>query len=218
MCPLLQSNWNHWPGCWEDYATTSTTGCCWCCEWGRLSKLVQSLKTCHSPTKQKNAPMASTCVSLHAFVCVCEERRRGSATLNVLGGGDSGKPGGQHSNATGGIKTQAHPANGLTPALPDGGAWQQSWSASSDYSESSTSTKCPQLVPLCWTFVSHCGRSSTMSWCLAGFPRGQHHLGVPTPPQLSLRLHPEPLPAHQWDPQRLDPLPAHLVLLTPSLW
>lgn len=56
--------------------------------------------------------------------------------------------------------TEARPANGLSPALPDGGAWQQSWSASSDYSESSTSTKCPQSVPLCWTLGSDYGRSS----------------------------------------------------------
>lgn len=47
-----------------------------------------------------------------------------------------------------------------------------------------------------------------------GLPWGRHHLGVPTPPQLSHRLHPEPVPADQWDAQHLDPLFAHLVRLT----
>lgn len=49
---------------------------------------------------------------------------------------------------------------------------------------------------------------SCPSW---GFPWGQHHFWVPTPPELSDWLHPQPLPEDQWDAQRLDPLLAHLV-------
>lgn len=101
------------------------------------------------------------------WLCVplCVKRGRGPATLVVLSGfegrgGDSGETWRAAWQRHRWYKdTEARPANGLTPALPDGGAWQQSWSASSDYSESSTSTKCPQSVPLCWTLASDYGRS-----------------------------------------------------------
>lgn len=118
-----------------------------------------------------------------------------------------GKPGGQHGNATGGIKTQRHalPTDSLqhSPTAAPGSSHDQplQTTASLQHQPSAHSQFLSAgLWPPTMGEVDPKPNSATglkLSSCLAGFPRGRHHLRVPTPPQLGRRLHLEPLPAHQ---------------------